>query len=207
MTPPGGRRLRLRLSSGWPPMGFGYGLRRFRLVSEREVGHPATARLRLFRGLAILASLPEPASRTVAWPPLRRQSSDARPKSAFHGDQTVLEIPAEQLRFDVFQNKRGKPACQGRIYYRGVRENPEQKRSVERLGVDLRLRAKQHGSQLPENSLGQRFRVLLGIFVARVFTQFDGRISRSIAVVHTCRIIVPSTTHRSTLRSLRLPTP
>jgi CDGSH iron-sulfur domain-containing protein 3 len=95
-------------------------------------------------------------------------------------------------------------ACQGRIYYRGVRENPEQKRSVERLGVDLRLRAKQHGSQLPENSLGQRFRVLLGIFVARVFTQFDGRISRSIASSTTCRIIVPSTTHRSTLRSLRL---
>jgi hypothetical protein len=30
-----------------------------------------------------------------------------------------------------------------------------------------------------ENFLGQRFRVLLGIFVAR-----DGRISRSIAVVH-----------------------
>jgi hypothetical protein len=64
-------------------------------------------------------------------------------------------MPAEQFRFDVFQNKRGKLAGQGRIYYRGVRENPEQKRSVERLGVDLRLRAKQHGSQLPENSLGQ----------------------------------------------------
>ena len=70
--------------------------------------------------------------------------------------------------------------------------------------MDLRLRAKQPGSQLPENSLGQRFRVLLGIFVARVFTQFDGRISRSIASSTTCRIIVPSTTHRSTLRSLRL---
>ena len=32
-----------------PPV-FGYGHRRFRLVGEREVGHPATARLRLFRG-------------------------------------------------------------------------------------------------------------------------------------------------------------
>jgi hypothetical protein len=65
MTPPGGRRLRSAFlgvrpgprntagvipPSGWPPMGFGYGHRRFRLVSEREVGHPVTACLRLFRG-------------------------------------------------------------------------------------------------------------------------------------------------------------
>jgi predicted nucleotidyltransferase component of viral defense system len=39
--------------------------------------------------------------------------------SAWVYDQTGLEIPAEQLRFDVFQNKRDKLACQGRIYYRG----------------------------------------------------------------------------------------
>ena len=39
--------------------------------------------------------------------------------SAWIYDQTGLDIPAAQLRFDVFQNKRGKAACQGRIYYRG----------------------------------------------------------------------------------------
>jgi hypothetical protein len=81
---------------------------------------------------------------------------------------------------------------------------PNSRASLAFLGVNFGLRAKQHLSQLPENSVGQRFRVLLGIFVARVFTQFDGRISRSIASSTTCRIIVPSTTHRSTLRSLQL---
>jgi predicted nucleotidyltransferase component of viral defense system len=34
-------------------------------------------------------------------------------------EQTGLEIPAERLRFDVFQNKRNRLACEGRIYYRG----------------------------------------------------------------------------------------
>lgn len=34
-------------------------------------------------------------------------------------EQAGLEIPAERLRFDVFQNKRNRLACEGRIYYRG----------------------------------------------------------------------------------------
>lgn len=39
--------------------------------------------------------------------------------SAWIYEQTGLEIPAAQLRFDVFKNKRGRLACEGRIYYRG----------------------------------------------------------------------------------------
>ena len=39
--------------------------------------------------------------------------------SAWIYEQTGLEIPAAQLRFDVFKNKRSRLACEGRIYYRG----------------------------------------------------------------------------------------
>jgi predicted nucleotidyltransferase component of viral defense system len=39
--------------------------------------------------------------------------------SASMYDQTGIEIPADQLRFDVFQNPRGKLSCEGRVYYRG----------------------------------------------------------------------------------------
>lgn len=34
-------------------------------------------------------------------------------------DETGLEIPAEQIRFEVYRNKRGGLSCEGRIYYRG----------------------------------------------------------------------------------------
>jgi predicted nucleotidyltransferase component of viral defense system len=34
-------------------------------------------------------------------------------------EQSGIELPAERLRFDVFANKRGKPAAEGRVYYRG----------------------------------------------------------------------------------------
>jgi len=34
-------------------------------------------------------------------------------------DETGLEIPADQLRFDVYRNKRDGLSCEGRIYYRG----------------------------------------------------------------------------------------
>jgi len=34
-------------------------------------------------------------------------------------EQSGIEIPAERLRFDVFANRRGKPAAEGRVYYRG----------------------------------------------------------------------------------------
>lgn len=34
-------------------------------------------------------------------------------------DETGLEIPADQLRFDVYRNKRNGLCCEGRIYYRG----------------------------------------------------------------------------------------
>ena len=39
--------------------------------------------------------------------------------SAWVYDQTGIEIPAGQLRFDVFQNPRNRLNCEGRIYYRG----------------------------------------------------------------------------------------
>jgi len=34
-------------------------------------------------------------------------------------EQTGLEIPAAQLRFNVYRNDRDRLACEGRIYYRG----------------------------------------------------------------------------------------
>jgi predicted nucleotidyltransferase component of viral defense system len=34
-------------------------------------------------------------------------------------EQTGIEIPAAQLRFDVYANKRGNPSAEGRLYYRG----------------------------------------------------------------------------------------
>jgi len=34
-------------------------------------------------------------------------------------EQTGIEIPQDQLRFDVYQNPRGKLSCEGRAYYRG----------------------------------------------------------------------------------------
>jgi hypothetical protein len=34
-------------------------------------------------------------------------------------EQTGIEIPADQLRFDVFENPRNRLSCEGRVYYRG----------------------------------------------------------------------------------------
>jgi hypothetical protein len=34
-------------------------------------------------------------------------------------EQTGIEIPEERSRFEIYQNPRGKPAGQGRLYYRG----------------------------------------------------------------------------------------
>jgi predicted nucleotidyltransferase component of viral defense system len=34
-------------------------------------------------------------------------------------EHSGIELPAERLRFDVFANSRGKPAAEGRVYYRG----------------------------------------------------------------------------------------
>lgn len=34
-------------------------------------------------------------------------------------DQAGIELPADKVYFDVFQNRRGKTACQGRVSYRG----------------------------------------------------------------------------------------
>jgi predicted nucleotidyltransferase component of viral defense system len=33
-------------------------------------------------------------------------------------EEAGIEMPAEPMRFDVYQNPRGNPSCQGRIYYR-----------------------------------------------------------------------------------------
>ncbi len=34
-------------------------------------------------------------------------------------DQSGLNIPADQLEFDIYNNSRGRPNCQGKIAYRG----------------------------------------------------------------------------------------
>lgn len=34
-------------------------------------------------------------------------------------DQSGLNIPADQLEFDIYDNRRGRPNCQGKIAYRG----------------------------------------------------------------------------------------
>lgn len=39
--------------------------------------------------------------------------------SAWVYEQTGIEIPADQLRFDVFENPRNRLSCEGRVYYRG----------------------------------------------------------------------------------------
>lgn len=39
--------------------------------------------------------------------------------SAWIYEETGIEIPADQLRFDVFRNKRERLAAEGRVYYRG----------------------------------------------------------------------------------------
>jgi len=39
--------------------------------------------------------------------------------SAWVYEQTGIEIPAGQLRFDVFHNPRNRLSCEGRVYYRG----------------------------------------------------------------------------------------
>jgi predicted nucleotidyltransferase component of viral defense system len=39
--------------------------------------------------------------------------------SAWIYEEVGIEIPAERLRFDVFRNKRGRLAAEGRVYYRG----------------------------------------------------------------------------------------
>ena len=33
-------------------------------------------------------------------------------------DEAGIEMPADSMRFDIYQNPRGNPSCQGRIYYR-----------------------------------------------------------------------------------------
>lgn len=33
-------------------------------------------------------------------------------------DEAGLELPADRLRFDLYENPRGRPSCQGRVYYR-----------------------------------------------------------------------------------------
>lgn len=49
-------------------------------------------------------------------------------------DEAGIEIPAEQLRFDVYRNARGGLSCEGRVYYRG----PLQVRgSLPRVKFDL----------------------------------------------------------------------
>ena len=49
-------------------------------------------------------------------------------------DETGIEIPADRLRFDIYQNPRGRTAVEGRIYYRG----PLQRRGdMARIKLDL----------------------------------------------------------------------
>lgn len=50
-------------------------------------------------------------------------------------EQSGIEMPAERLRFDVFANKRGKPAAEGRVYYRGP--IAPSSRDLPRIKLDL----------------------------------------------------------------------
>lgn len=49
-------------------------------------------------------------------------------------ERTGIEIPENQLRFDVYSNPRGNPACEGRLYYRGPLEPSG---SLPRIKLDL----------------------------------------------------------------------
>jgi len=57
--------------------------------------------------------------------------------SAWVYDETGLEIPTDQLRFDIYRNRRGGLSCQGRIYYNG----PLRRRtgSLPRIKLDLTI--------------------------------------------------------------------
>ena len=54
--------------------------------------------------------------------------------SAWLYDETGLEIPADQLRFNVYRNHRGGLSCEGRIYYNGPLRRAG---SLPRIKLDL----------------------------------------------------------------------
>lgn len=54
--------------------------------------------------------------------------------SAWIYDQTGIEIPADQIRFDVGENKRGGTTAEGRVYYVGPLQ---QRRNLMRIKLDL----------------------------------------------------------------------
>lgn len=49
-------------------------------------------------------------------------------------DETGIEIPADQLRFEVLQNPRGGVSCEGRVYYNGPLRHTG---SIPRIKLDL----------------------------------------------------------------------
>jgi len=49
-------------------------------------------------------------------------------------EQCGIEMPADQVRFDLYENKRGRASVQGRVYYRGPLRPP---RSLPRIKLDL----------------------------------------------------------------------
>jgi predicted nucleotidyltransferase component of viral defense system len=56
--------------------------------------------------------------------------------SEFVYEESGIEIPADRMIFEVFQNPRDKTVCQGRIYYRGPLA-PTSPKSWPRIKVDL----------------------------------------------------------------------
>jgi len=49
-------------------------------------------------------------------------------------DNTGIEVPKDQLRFEIFTNPRGIPSCQGRVAYRGPLQN---RGDLPRIKLDL----------------------------------------------------------------------
>ena len=51
-------------------------------------------------------------------------------------EQTGIEIPADRLAFDIYENPRGIMSCQGRLYYRGPIA-PRSLKQIPRIKLDL----------------------------------------------------------------------
>ena len=51
-------------------------------------------------------------------------------------EQSGIEIPADKLIFDIYQNRRGSVSCQGRIFYKGP-VSPSSPNSFPRIKLDL----------------------------------------------------------------------
>ena len=110
-------------------------------------------------------------------------------------DQCGIEIPADQLRFNVYENKRGGLSAEGRVYYRGP---SMRRRSLSRVKLDLTV--DEIDSTTTRNSLSRASSPARAVSAATTpglsafsFSGFDStsRATRPFPVSSTARSTVP----------------